>query len=454
MILPNDFVEHIRPLLGEDTEAFLSSYQNRELHGLRFRNEETMNAVFSAADLPEHEKLLEQLGLLNQEAVSWAPLSFYYDADARPGLLALHEMGIYYIQEPSAMGPAALLAPNPGERVLDLCAAPGGKTTELAVYMKNQGLLVSNEIHPARAKILSSNVERMGISNALVLNEDSNKLKDYFGSFFHRILVDAPCSGEGMFRKNPDAIGEWSLENVKMCAARQAEILDNAAQMLMPGGTMVYSTCTFAREENEDTIDAFLQRHSDFQLIQQKRFWPHLEKGEGHYMALLKKAGELSEHKALSNGAKLDKGKEKLVLSFIEENLNEETAKALKEQAAENGYITFGDQIFLAPPQCPSIRGLKVQRAGLALGEIKKDRFEPSHALALYLKPKMAKRFYGLTKEEATSYIRGEAIQGRMLEQADMGWGILSYMDFSVGWGKASGSQIKNHYPKGLRKQL
>lgn len=454
MTLPNDFVEHIRALLGEETEAFLSSYQDRELHGLRFRNEEMMNAILSADKTTDCEGILSQLGISEKERVLWAPLSFYYDADARPGLSVLHEMGVYYIQEPSAMGPAALLAPKPGERVLDLCAAPGGKTTELASYLKGEGLLVSNEIHPARAKILSSNVERMGIPNALVLNEDSGKLKGYFGSFFHRILVDAPCSGEGMFRKNPDAIGEWSLENVKMCANRQAEILDNAAQMLLPGGALVYSTCTFAREENEDTIEAFLQRHTDFSLVEQRRFWPHREKGEGHYMALLSRDGELSEQAAPAYGTKLDKAKEKLVFSFIDENIYETAAAQLKERAKEYGFFCFGDQIYLAPPQCPSINGLKVQRAGLSLGEIKKDRFEPSHALALYLRPDMAKRSYELSREETAAYIRGEAIQGRTLSKEDMGWGILSYMGYSVGWGKASGSQVKNHYPKGLRKQL
>ncbi len=445
MTLPREFIEHIKPLLREELDDFLESFQNEELHGLRFRNEGVRDVIM------QQEEMKESLGI--EEEVPWAPLAYYYSAEARPGLNPLHEMGLYYIQEPSAMGPAAMLHPNPGERVLDLCAAPGGKTTELATYLKGEGLLVANEIHPARAKILASNVERMGIGNALVLNEDTSKLREVFPNFFHRILVDAPCSGEGMFRKNPDAITEWSQENVKICAERQAMILDNAAAMLLPGGTLVYSTCTFAKEENEDTAEAFLQRHPEFSVLEEKRFWPHRDRGEGHFMALFQKEGTLSEYKMPSHSMAPDRGNEKIFDAFLQENFSKEYVDAFRSAIKARGFLAFKDRLHLAPPECPNLKGLKVMRAGLELGAFKKDRFEPAHAWALHILPKEAKRSLKLEEEqEALAYQRGEAKSGLELEKKDFGWTVVSYKGFSMGWGKASGNQVKNHYPKGLRR--
>ncbi|MBQ1681493.1 MULTISPECIES: RsmB/NOP family class I SAM-dependent RNA methyltransferase [Agathobacter] len=462
MTLPNEFIEHVRPLLDEgEMDAFLQSYDRPEYHGLRFRNEAVREKLVS--------NFADEIGL--EDPVPWAPLSYYYNNEKRPGLHPFHEMGLYYIQEPSAMGPAALLSPNPGERVLDLCAAPGGKTTELAAFLKNEGLLVANEIHPARAKILASNVERMGITNALVLNEDSDHLAAIFSDFFHRILVDAPCSGEGMFRKNPDAIGEWSMENVQLCAKRQSMILDNAASMLMRGGTMVYSTCTFAKEENEDTVNAFLSRHPDFSLLKQVRFWPHKDKGEGHFMALLQKEGELSGldfatrapviHSLKADaGAKNKKKKGSanamqygLIFSaFLQDNFTPEYADAFEKRIEANGILTFGEQWYLAPPQCPNLSGLKVLRAGLALGGFKKDRFEPEHAWAMALQKDQVLRAIELNETEAYAYLRGEAKMGLALEKKDCGYCLATYCSYPLGWGKATANQMKNHYPKGLRR--
>ena len=230
-------------------------------------------------------RILKVLGISSDKKVSWANEAYYFDENVRPGKHPYHEMGLYYIQEPSAMSAAALLAPKPGMRVLDLCAAPGGKSTQLATYLGDSGLLVSNEINTQRSRILSQNIERMGIKNAIVTNEDSFVLASHFPGFFNAIQVDAPCSGEGMFRKLPEAIEQWSMENVAICAARQKEILDNAAVMLKPGGTIVYSTCTFSKEENEDVIEYFLERHPDFTLEEMERFWPHKVDGEGHFVA-------------------------------------------------------------------------------------------------------------------------------------------------------------------------
>lgn len=248
-MLPEKFLARMQQQLGDEYDEYLRSLQRPRAVALRF------NPLKGA--IPA----LPFVG----EPVPWEPMGYYYDPDSRPGLHPYHEAGVYYLQEASAMASAALLEPQPGEIILDLCAAPGGKSTQIAGRMQGQGLLVSNEIHPKRAKILSRNIERLGIGNAVVTGEAPAALADRFPGFFHRIMVDAPCSGEGMFRKEEAAITDWSEENVEMCARRQAEILDCAAAMLRPGGRLVYSTCTFAPQEDEETVEAFLARHPEFE---------------------------------------------------------------------------------------------------------------------------------------------------------------------------------------------
>ena len=289
----------MKKLLVAEFDAFAASYDRPRNVGLR-RNPQ------KGAQLA-----LPEFGLT---PVPWCADGFYYDAAARPGLSPLHEAGCYYLQEPSAMAPAELLDVQPGMHVLDLCAAPGGKSTQLAAKLAGCGLLVCNEIHPKRAQILAQNIERMGIANALVLNEHPKNLSPRFDGYFDRVLVDAPCSGEGMFRKEEAAVADWSEETVAMCAARQIEILRTAASLLRPGGRLVYSTCTFAPQENEGTISAFLQEHPDFSVIPigspyfspgrpdwiadpaaglegTARLWPHHLRGEGHFAAVLQKSG-------------------------------------------------------------------------------------------------------------------------------------------------------------------
>ena len=290
----------MKKLLVAEFDAFAASYDRPRNVGLR-RNPQ------KGAQLA-----LPEFGLT---PVPWCADGFYYDAAARPGLSPLHEAGCYYLQEPSAMAPAELLDVQPGMRVLDLCAAPGGKSTQLAAKLAGCGLLVCNEIHPKRAQILAQNIERMGIANTLVLNEHPKNLSPRFDGYFDRVLVDAPCSGEGMFRKEEAAVADWSEETVAMCAARQIEILRTAASLLRPGGRLVYSTCTFAPQENEGTISAFLQEHPDFSVIPigspyfspgrpdwiadpaaglegTARLWPHHLRGEGHFAAVLQKSGD------------------------------------------------------------------------------------------------------------------------------------------------------------------
>ena len=261
--LPQVFTERMKGLLSpEEYTAFIESYEKERTQGLRINLLKTEKGRELAA------------GQFQLEQIPWVPNGYYYQGSQKPGKHPYHEAGLYYIQEPSAMAVAELSAPKPGEWVLDLCAAPGGKSTQLAGKMMGKGVLVCNEIHPSRAKVLSQNIERMGIGNSIVTNEDSGKLAGtVFGPIFDKIVVDAPCSGEGMFRKDEEARLQWSSSHVKACALRQAEILDNGAAMLKPGGRLVYSTCTFAPEENEESIRSFLERHPEFQVEKPELSW-------------------------------------------------------------------------------------------------------------------------------------------------------------------------------------
>ena len=464
--LPQDFAIRMQDMLQEAYPAFLLSYEKEKYQALR------VNTLKGTA-----EEFLEKSPFPNLQAVPWEKRGFYYDSDSQLGKHPLHEAGVYYIQEPSAMYPAACLEAKPGERVLDLCAAPGGKTTQIASYMKNEGILVCNEIHPARAKILSENVERMGIRNALVTNETPQHLSEVFDEYFDRILVDAPCSGEGMFRKNEEACGEWSLENVQLCAKRQDEILDCADGMLRPGGRLVYSTCTFAPAENEGSIARFLERHPTYRIVEAQfydgmtqgvpewayygedrkgtddlkhtvRLFPHLIKGEGHYLAVLEKAGEVPEgyQGYLANG--IQKG---ISIKEVKE-LQQFSQEALETKVWENcedGLLLFGDQLYLMPKNMPSVKGLKVLRPGLHLGTLKKNRFEPSHALALALTAEDVKYSMELSCDaDAKAYLSGMTLN----YDGEKGWYLMTSMGYSIGWGKLAGQVMKNHYPKGLRK--
>lgn len=365
------------------------------------------------------------------------------------------------------MSAVEVLAPKSGEKILDLCAAPGGKSTQIAGRMAGKGILVSNEIIPNRAKILSQNIERMGVANAVVCNETPDRMAIFFPEYFDRILVDAPCSGEGMFRKDDTAVAEWSEEQVKLCADRQRMILEEAAKMLKPGGILVYSTCTFSEEENEETIRKFVQKHKDFEIEHMARFWPHKIEGEGHFVARLKKAEGLhtevyrtiedeQEKQGRKKNTKAKKGAcEKnaadeitLCREFLsyELGVSEEKRAALEEDAV---YVLFGEQIYLVPKQMIPLQGIKVIRPGLHMGTGKKNRFEPSHALALHLKAEETESWYEMTEEETKRYLKGETFA---CDADRKGWVLLTTQGYSLGFGKAGGGQMKNHYPKGLRK--
>ena len=470
----------MKAFLGNEWDDFLYSYDNNRFQALRFN-------TLKVQSTEERMRILKVLGISSDKKVSWADEAYYFDENVRPGKHPYHEMGLYYIQEPSAMSAAALLAPKPGMRVLDLCAAPGGKSTQLATYLGDSGLLVSNEINTQRSRILSQNIERMGIKNAIVTNEDSFVLASHFPGFFNAIQVDAPCSGEGMFRKLPEAIEQWSMENVAICAARQKEILDNAAVMLKPGGVIVYSTCTFSKEENEDVIEYFLERHPDFTLEEMERFWPHKVDGEGHFVAKLVRRGSVNElgadydvcedscNKVEDTGLKVDrktkknknsknrknetkpaltKENMKLLSEFLDETISEDVAAWIKNSRL----VMFGEQLYRLPDMEVDIKGLKVQRAGLHIGEFKKQRFEPSHSLALALKLNDAKNLVKLTCDnpQTIGFFNGQSVvlSDEQTAECKKGWALVCVDGYTAGWGKVNGTQVKNHYPKGLRNKI
>ena len=499
-MLPEKFLERMQNMLGEEYPAFLESLSGKRYRALRIN---PLKAEIQEAK----EKLPFALS-----PVPWTKNGFYYEEEEQPGKHPYHEAGLYYIQEPSAMAPVPCLMEEPAsaaaipeqqedvsaavmpeqqeepvssERILDLCAAPGGKSTQIAEYMRGRGMLITNEIHPQRAKILSENIERMGISNAIVLNETPESLSKRFIAFFDRILVDAPCSGEGMFRKNDNAGEEWSEENVALCAERQDGILDCAATMLKPGGRLVYSTCTFAPAEDEGSVSRFLEAHPDFYLEKEERLMPHKVKGEGHFLAVLHRGTkDISAERQTAGTEKSLALKDcKEFLDFAKEAL---TIPA-EELTAGKILLRFGEQLYLSPAETPSLRGLKVLRPGLHLGTVKKNRFEPSHALALFLKKEQAVHAVNLAGDGTAvrKYLEGQTLtigegcdvemadiitrgrtaaeqvdtitrEGRSAGQADVsmpkGWCLVCVDGYSLGWGKAAGAVLKNHYPKGLRK--
>ena len=429
-MLPEAFLTRMRAQLGDEFQPYLASLERPRAVALRYNP-----LKGPAPSLP-----------FTGEGVPWEPNGYYYDPEARPGLHPYHDAGVYYLQEASAMSAVALLDPQPGERVCDLCSAPGGKSTQIAGRMQGEGFLLCNEWSPKRAKILSQNIERLGVANALVTNETADRLAAKLPGYFDRVLIDAPCSGEGMFRKEEAAVTDWSEDTVAMCARRQAEILDAGAGLLRPGGRLVYSTCTFAPAENEEAIAAFLQRNPDFALEDihapwftqvgtgQFRLWPHKLLGEGHFAAVLRKKGDESPAGTPGPGEKLPKE----WLSF---------AKELGISLPDGKAVCFGPNLYWAPAEMPDLKGLKVLRPGLELGELKKGRFEPAHALALWLGSCANTISYTADSEDTRKYLHGEVLPCTV-----RGWCLVLVDGYSLGWGKGDGNILKNHYPKGLRR--
>ena len=430
--LPEQFIENMKKQLPENEwEAFFACYDNKPYKGVR------LNPLKGSMD--ELKARLPFLG----EQVEWEKNGYYTDEEKLGGN-PYHFAGLFYSQEPSAMCAAPLLEVGEGEKVLDLCSAPGGKGTQLACAMNGKGLIVLNEPISSRAKILSQNVERMGIKNAVVLNEYPDTLAKRFAGYFDKILVDAPCSGEGMFRKNAEeALSEWSEENVAMCAERQASILDCATEMLKKGGRIVYSTCTFAYAEDEGQVCDYLQKHPEMRLIKQEKLYPHKVKGEGHFAALFEKTEKTGEWDTRMKTAKnsITQKSERAYRDFEKSFFHEKFAFRLYEN---NGVL------YELPEEVFDWKGLNILRVGIRLGEVKNERFEPIHSLVACVKASECKKVLNLPLEDTRveQYLHGEMIEGDIPN----GWCLVCVDGYPLGLGKSVNGSIKNHLPKGIRK--
>ncbi|MCD8372522.1 MAG: RsmB/NOP family class I SAM-dependent RNA methyltransferase [Clostridia bacterium] len=420
MNLPQDFLNRMQSRSGEEYGDFLASYSKPAVKGVR------VNTLKIS---------VEEFNKISPFAVSPVPWTTdgFYIAEEKAGKFIEHFAGLYYVQEPSAMCAAPLLNAGEGENVLDLCSAPGGKGTQLAQSMHGEGVLVLNEINFSRAKILSQNVERLGVRNAAVTVADPEALAKAYAGCFDKVLVDAPCSGEGMFKKEPAAIPEWSLKNVEMCAERQRKILASADKLLRTGGTLVYSTCTFAEEEDEWQIEKFLTEHPEYRLVKTEKLYPHKVKGEGHFAAVLQKCdGEINN---FSPSPAFKDSREKLYRSFESDFLPEKF---------DNLYLA-GDTLYSLPQGMPVFK-VQTLRAGVRLGEFENGRFTPSHSLAMCLKRGVDG--VELDVKSAYDYLKGLTVS---CPASYTGWKAATYKGFLLGWCKCSNGTAKNHYPKGLR---
>lgn len=450
MNLPYDFEIRMKEMLKDEYASFLKAFTENESYvGIRL-NSRKKNV---------HE-LFDNI-LKDCEQVDWCDDGYYCTKDIISGNHPYHLSGLCYFQEPSAMSSVEAISVKPDDFVLDLCAAPGGKATQAGAKLSENGLLVANEIIPKRAQILAENIERMGISNAIVTNETPERLSQRFEGFFDKIIVDAPCSGEGMFRKEPGAVEEWSINHTKTCAVRQRHILDCAYKMLSPGGNLIYSTCTFAPCENEENVEYILEKYSDmhledtgldmldsgrnewgsgkFDLEKTKRIFPHKNRGEGHFIALFRKDGEKTERR------KRIPSEDKKCIDAIK--LYREFEKNTLKTELTGDFKLFGDNLYIVPHGI-CLDKLKVVRAGLHIGVCKKNRFEPSHALVLSLEKEQFKNriTLPLNSVELSKYLHGETFAGE-----EKGYVAICVDNHPIGWAKGSEGIIKNHYPKHLR---
>ena len=468
--LPQSFLDSMKEILGEDYEAFLTGFDGQRQYGLRV-NTLKMN-------LEEFERIAP----FHLKKVPWISNGYFYEAEDAPAKHPFYSAGLYYLQEPSAMTPASRLKVQPGERVLDLCAAPGGKATELGAALQGEGLLVANDINTARARALLRNLELFGISNSFVTNEPPHVLAERFPEFFHKIMVDAPCSGEGMFRKNPAVVDSWQEKGPEYFSKLQREIIVQAADMLLPGGMMFYSTCTFSPLENEKTITHLLKERPDMEVIPMedyegfaegltsyrgevfdescklcRRIWPHKMSGEGHFMALLHKKNGIQQQvqqTVSQSSIWWEKCKD----------LNKEQ-KAAAEDFFSHVNIAYdgkridvrGDNLYYLPAPKYDGRGLHFLRNGLFMGEFKKKRFEPSQpfALALHAQDFDQVLDFPADDERLSRYLRGETLDVSDLiagEKKRKGWQLVMVAGHPLGFGKLVNNNLKNKYPAGWRK--
>jgi NOL1/NOP2/sun family putative RNA methylase len=451
-VLPDIFLSKMREQLEEDFFSFAASYEEEPWRGVRINQLKINNADAYFSVIGEEKSFTP---------IPWCAEGFAYRESLPLGQSLAYLQGLFYIQEPSAMTPAALLGALPGERILDLCAAPGGKTTQIASAMRGEGLLVSNDASPTRTQALVRNIERAGVRNAVILTEQPRKLAERFPGFFDRVLVDAPCSGEGMFRRDADVLKAYTANKPEACAAIQTDILRHAAVMVKPGGRLVYSTCTFNTIENEEVIERFICSHNDFSLIKIKRLWPHKDIGEGHFAAVLKREGADAASSAVG-----DKGADR---GYFRRRVYGEAIQRVGGtyplsvpvllfddfcrdylHTTPSGYpLLHGKNLYLQPESL-NLNGLRVARSGWFAGEISKERFTPSQALAMGLKTGDVKYAVHLSEADAWRYIKGESLEydGNKLP-ANKPWLLVCHNDHPLGWARFVQGRLKNQLPVG-----
>jgi NOL1/NOP2/sun family putative RNA methylase len=463
---PQEYIQSINDLLKSDAPAFWEAMEaGSPIYGLRVNplkaNPDDLQQV-----LPEAIKPLP-----------WSAQGIAIKESQGLGKHPYHTAGLYYLQEPSAMVPVAVLDPQPGEQILDLCAAPGGKTTQIQSRMKNRGVLIANDPNPKRVQSLSRNLERWGARNAAVICEAPNRINEHLRDYFDRILVDAPCSGEGTFRSDPGAIKKWSPNFIKRCCQIQDEILWYAGKMVKPGGVLVYSTCTFNQDENEGTISRFLEKDPDFSIepiesisgyspgIQLEstpaidfsgavRIWPHKTEGEGHFIVRLRKSDSTpySPKQDFFEKSPIQPDHLRIYRKFYRNTLNSTPLTELI-QPESNRLAIFGNRLYWIPNNMPSLRGLTVRHWGWWLGTIQVDKFIPSPALACALTPEDAQIVLEFAIEEPglLTYLRGSPLSRDNLEGLPEGWILITCNGYSLGWGMLHQGRLKSYLPRWLR---
>lgn len=440
MNLPESFIERMKEQLGDEAEEFFASFEKDFNRGLR------VNTLKISVD----EFL--KISPFKLEPIPWTDDGFYYNPEELVTKHPHYYAGLYYIQEPSAMAPVNVLLPEEGDVVLDLCAAPGGKTTQIASMLRASGLIVSNDINNNRVKAIVRNIEKYGIKNSIVLNADQRQIASKLGNIFDKILIDAPCSGEGMFRKDKKAVAAWKEYSFDQCAKLQREIIDYIPSMIKAQGQIVYSTCTYNREENEEQIDYLIREHNfmakDINSFEKNvdisvdkncgRIWPHKQLGEGHFLAsLIYDKPDACGKDLVDND--LSTAPEELS-TFVVDNLKIDLKGKFK---------LVKENLYLLPQKFVDLKGLRIAREGWLVGTIKRGRFVPHQSFAMGLKMSEVKNTINLSSEsiEVIKYLKCETIK----VEGNKGWNLVCVDGYPLGWGKHDGNNLKNYYPASWR---
>ena len=459
MNLPVAFTDKMKKLLGNEFEDYIKCYEEKRLYGLRVNTKKI--------SVEEFKKICP----FEITPIPWIENGFYYDGEhVQAAKHPYYFAGLYYLQEPSAMTPANRLPVEPGDKVLDVCAAPGGKATELGAKLQGEGVLIANDISNSRAKGLLKNIEVFGIGNVLVLSEEPGKLEEYFPEYFDKILIDAPCSGEGMFRKDKKMVKAWEEHGPEFFAKIQRSIVTQAARMLKPGGMILYSTCTFDPEENEGTIEYLMSQYPEFiikeirpyegfacgkpEVTESKledfkktvRIWPHKMHGEGHYVALLQKGEPAIYKENVASKNRIKKVPEEILEFFADIDWEMDWSRL----------ELYSEKVYYMPEGIPNVKGIRFLRTGLYLGDLKKNRFEPSQSLAMCLKKEEYKNTINLfsSDERVIKYLKGETIDvDDIVSLKAKGWHLVLVDGYPLGWGKLANGTLKNKYLPGWRWQ-